>query len=215
MKTPVLIAALLATTAVGTMSAQALTINLGGDLGVGVVISGDDDGLDIGVGANVDANANANTNNNNGGNNNTNTNVDAGVAAGAAVGVTGNGNGNNNNNNAGAEAGAAVGTAVHLRGEDDGELMLDLDVVLNLAVWTEDGVQIGTVSEIDANAEGDGMLFVDLTDGWMEGMTRVAIRTSAVVHTSEGLRLEDDETDLRAAIMAAIQANATTTTNNR
>lgn len=208
MKPGIIVATLLATTAFGTVTAQALTINLGADLGVGVVISSDD--LDVNVGAGVDANANTNTNTNGGNNNggNTNTNVNAGVDAGAAVTTNGNGNGN-------ANAGAAVAAegGIRLRGEGDEDLMLDVDAVLNLAVWTEDGVQIGTVSDVDLDAEGNGMLFVDLDDNWIEGMTRVAIRASAVVHTSEGLRLGDDETDLRAAIMAAVAANATTTTN--
>lgn len=207
MKPGIIVATLLATTAFGTVAAQALTINLGADLGVGVVISSDD--LDVNVGAGVDANANTNTNTN-GGNNggNTNTNVNAGVDAGAAVTTNGNGNGN-------ANAGAAVAAegGIRLRGEGDEDLMLDVDAVLNLSVWTEDGVQIGTVSDVDLDAEGNGMLFVDLDDNWIEGMTRVAIRASAVVNTSEGLRPSDDETDLRAAIMAAVAANATTTTN--
>jgi len=188
MKTVLAAAALLATTALAIPAANALQIGVGGDLGVAVTIGGDEDtGINLGVGADANANVNANGN-----------------AAGNAAGNAG----------AGAAAGATVDanvmTNVMLRTDAATDTMTEFaaDAVVNAAVWTEDNVQIGTVLSITADADGTAVLIVDTTDGWMEGVDQIALRTSAVIRTDAGIVVQSDDEELQASITAAMEANA-------
>jgi len=182
MKTVLAAATLLATTALAIPAANALQIGVGGDLGVTVTIGGDEDtGINLGVGA--DANANVNANGNAAGN--------AGAAAGATVD-------------------ADVMTNVMLRTDAATDAMTEFaaDAVVNASVWTEDNVEIGTVLSITTDVDGTAVLIVDTTDGWMEGVDQIALRTSAVIRTDAGIVVQSDDEDLRASITAAMEANA-------
>lgn len=177
MKTVLVAATLLASTALAIPAANALQIGVGGNLGVNVTIGGDDDtGINLGVGVGVDANANA----------------------GAAGG------------NAGAGAAVAAMTNVMLRTDAaaDATTEFAVDALVNATVWTEDNVQIGVVTAVMADADGTAVLVVDTTDGWVEGVDQIALRTSAVIHTDAGIQVQSNDDELKADITAALAANA-------
>lgn len=184
MKTVLAAATLLATTALAIPAANALQIGVGGDLGVTVTIGGDEDtGINLGADANANVNANGNAAGNAAGN------------AGAAAGVT---------------VDANVMTNVMLRTDAATDTMTEFaaDAVVNASVWTEDNVQIGTVLSITTDADGTAVLIVDTTDGWMEGVDQIALRTSAVIRTDAGIVVQSDDEELQASITAAMEANA-------
>ncbi|MGV8839787.1 MAG: hypothetical protein ACWA6X_05730 [Bauldia sp.] len=184
MKTVLIAATLLASTALAIPAANALQIGVGGNLGATVTIGGDDDtGINLGVGAGVDAGAAAG----------------AGAGGGAGGGAA-----------AGATVEATAMTAVMLRTDAAADATTEFaaDAVVAAAVWTEDNVQIGTVVSINADADGTAVLVVDTTDGWMDGVDQIALRTSAVVHTDAGIVVQSNDDELKAAITAAVAANA-------
>lgn len=196
MKLNILAAGFLAATALTVTGANALTINLGTDLGVDLTLSDD---LDVNVDAGVDAGATTNNNGNN-------TNVGAGAAAGAGV-ATG-------NEGAGAAVGAAAEGQVMLRTEGDDTTMVAVDaaVLAGLAVFTNDGEEVGTVTGVQTDAEGNAMVVVDLDDDWYTGMNTIAINAALLAQVDGGLDLDTDEAELRALIDAHVAAAATTTT---
>lgn len=168
MKSVLIAATLLASTALAIPAANALQIGLGADLGVAVTIGGDDDtGINLGVGANANANA-------------------------------------------GAGAAATTITTVTLRTDATATTTADVavDALVNATVWTQDNIEIGTVVSVVADADGTAVLIVDTTDGWIEGVDQIALRTSAVFQTSAGITVQSDEADLKAQITAAVAANA-------
>lgn len=188
MKTVLIAATLLASTALAIPAANALQIGVGGNLGTTVTIGGDDDtGINLGVGA--DANANVNANGNAAGN----------AAGNAGAGVA-----------AGADAAANVMTNVQIRTDAAADATTDfaVDALVNATVWTEDNVQVGTVVSVMADADGAAVLIVDTTDGWVEGVDQIALRTSAVIHTDAGIVVQSNDDELKASITAALAANA-------
>lgn len=184
MKNTILAATFLTAASLAMSSANALEVTVGGDAGVDVTIGND---VNVGVDAGVDAGAAV------GGNAGAEAGAGAGAAAGAAVDANVNAN---------------ATTQVHLRTTDDTTVMVEGDTLLNLAVFTADDVQIGTVTDVDLNAEGGAVVIVELTDGWVDGATRVAIRADVLLQTSQGLELDTDEESLHAQIMAGLTAKA-------
>lgn len=128
--------------------------------------------------------------------------AEAGAAGEAAVGVDA---------GAGArDAGAMMEppTEVTIQTEGGSEANVAADTLIDQAVFTNDGVEIGVVSAVTATMNGDTQFVVTLGEGWMEGVTSVAISASAVVQAENGLVVDTDEADLRASIEAGLAAAA-------
>jgi len=122
-----------------------------------------------------------------------------GVGGEAAVGV-------------GAAAGGAEAleppAEVMIRTEAGAEANVATETLIDQAVFTNDGVEIGTVTGVTATAAGDTQFVVTLGEGWMEGVTSVAISSTVVMQTETGLVVDTDEADLRASIEAGLAAAA-------
>ncbi|MCW5697872.1 MAG: hypothetical protein KIS96_14225 [Bauldia sp.] len=127
--------------------------------------------------------------------------VDAGAGVGADVDA-----------GADADAGAAVdagaGAVIVFEGDDGATSEVSLDTLLNASVWTDDDVAIGTVVELDTASDGEAVLIVDLNDGYVEGVDRIAVRASAAVATDAGLKIRTTDEDLKASLTANLDANA-------
>lgn len=127
----------------------------------------------------------------------------AGAAAGAAANV-----------GAGAGGGAAAGEAmmpatdVMLRTAGGAEATVAADTLVATDVFTNDGAHVGTVSAINATADGDTVFVITVDDGWMEGVTTFSIYSSAMLQTDTGLQIDTDEADLRSSITAGMEAGA-------
>lgn len=69
--------------------------------------------------------------------------------------------------------------------------------VIGLQVFTDDGINFGSVVAIAVATDGEALLVVDLNDGWLAGIETIAIRTSAVTRTAAGLQVDETEADLK------------------
>jgi hypothetical protein len=121
--------------------------------------------------------------------------VEVGAGAGAVVGA-GDGDGN------------APPTEIMIRTEGGAEATVVADALVGQSVFTNDAVEVGTVTGMTATAEGDVQLLVALTEGWMEGVENVAISLSAMMQAGGQLVVDTDEADLRASIEAGLAAGA-------
>jgi hypothetical protein len=121
--------------------------------------------------------------------------VEVGAGAGAVVGA-GDGDGN------------APPTEIMIRTEGGAEATVVADALVGQSVFTNDAVEVGTVTGVTATAEGDVQLLVALTEGWMEGVENVAISLSAMMQAGGQLVVDTDEADLRASIEAGLAAGA-------
>jgi hypothetical protein len=121
--------------------------------------------------------------------------VEVGAGAGAVVGA-GDGDGN------------APPTEIMIRTEGGAEATVVADALVGQSVFTNDTVEVGTVTGVTATAEGDVQLLVALTEGWMEGVENVAISLSAMMQAGGQLVVDTDEADLRASIEAGLAAGA-------
>ncbi|MCW5718513.1 MAG: hypothetical protein KIS68_11860 [Bauldia sp.] len=171
-------------TAAALLASTALAIPAANALQIGV---GGDLGVAVTIGGDDDTGINLGV----GADANANVNAGAGAAAGAAVG-------------------AEAMTNVMLRTDAATDATTDfaVDALVGASVWTEDNVLIGTVVTVTADADGTAVLIVDTTDGWMEGVDQIALRTSAVIHTDAGIIVQSGDEDLKASITAAMEANA-------
>ena len=170
---------LIATAVVG-----AAAVSLPAAYAIDVVVGGDGEvDVTIGVGAGEEG-------------------AEAGAAAGAEAGagaVAG-----------GGEAGAMMEppAEIMLRTDGDAEMAVAAEALVAQSVFTNDGVEIGTVTAVSAAANGDTQLIIALNEGWMEGVNSVAISSSVMMQTDGQLVVNTDEADLRSSIEAGMAAAA-------
>ncbi len=72
--------------------------------------------------------------------------------------------------------------------------------VIGWHVFTDDGIDFGAVIGVAVANDGEALLIVDLNDGWIVGIKTIAIRTSAVLRTAEGIRIDDSEAELKVSL---------------
>ena len=142
--------------------------------------------------------------------------ANAGAAAGANVGV--NAGGGAGGGGGGGGGGAAVGvntaaaavTEVTLRtnATTNATATVAANALINATVWTNDNVNVGVVMALATATDGEVLLIIDTTDGWVANLDQIAVRASAVVQTNAGLQVQTDDADLKASITAAMAANA-------
>ncbi|MCW5713429.1 MAG: hypothetical protein KIT43_02780 [Bauldia sp.] len=72
--------------------------------------------------------------------------------------------------------------------------------VVGWQVFTSDGVAFGAVIGVAVANDGEALLIVDLNDGWVTGIETIAIRTSALVRTADGVEIDDTEAELKASL---------------
>jgi hypothetical protein len=142
--------------------------------------------------------------------------ANAGAAVGANVGVNagggagGGGGGAGGNAAVGVNAAAAAVTEVTLRtnATTNATATVAANALINAAVWTNDNVNVGVVAALATATDGEVLLIIDTTDGWVANLDQIAVRASAVVQTNAGLQVQTDDADLKASITAAMAANA-------
>ncbi|MCW5714763.1 MAG: hypothetical protein KIT43_09660 [Bauldia sp.] len=169
-------------TAAALLASTALAIPAANALQIGV---GGDLGVAVTIGGDDDTGINLGV----GADANANVNAGAGAAAGA-------------------EAEAMTNVMLRTDAATDATTDFAVDALVSASVWTEDNVLIGTVVTVTADADGTAVLIVDTTDGWMEGVDQIALRTSAVIHTDAGIIVQSGDEELKASITAAMEANA-------
>jgi hypothetical protein len=99
-----------------------------------------------------------------------------------------------------AQASAIVGDAA----AQPGPLLLSPSrmVALRANVVTSDGVAIGTVAETATTDDGEMLLIVAVADGAIEGVSRIALRLSAVAARSSLVRANNNAGDGRNAFLS-------------
>ena len=132
--------------------------------------------------------------------------VEIGIGAGGDAGAGAGG---------GAGAGAALGGEVTADGMvtiraagEGGEATVALDSLVGMSVSTSDEVQVGVVSEVATDAQGRAVLVVEVAEGWLEAVNRIAVYASAVMQVDAGLSVAATDADLKASVTAGLAAGA-------
>lgn len=79
---------------------------------------------------------------------------------------------------------------------------------VGMAVVTNDGAAVGTVSAVETTTDGVTVLVVDV-DPAIGGADRIAVRIDVVVMTSAGFAIQTDAADLAASLSTALTPAAT------
>jgi len=97
------------------------------------------------------------------------------------------------------DAVAPTDITISARGAGAATVTPVIDVV-GWQVFTSDGIAIGAVIGVAVANDGEALLIVDLNDGWLPGIETMAIRTSALYRTAEGVEIDDTEAELKASL---------------
>jgi len=91
--------------------------------------------------------------------------------------------------------------------EGGGETEVDADAVVGQTVTTEDGDELGTVSEVFVNSDGEVVLAIDVTSEFGDG--RVTVRAANVQQNEDGQTVvQQSSDDIRSRIDAENEARA-------
>ncbi|MGD9740595.1 MAG: hypothetical protein AB7O56_12195 [Bauldia sp.] len=114
------------------------------------------------------------------------------VNAGAVVGV---------------DAAAAVPTEIMIRPADaDIVGAVAVETLVGLDVWTDDNVQVGTVTAVAVTTDGEALLVVSVLDQYPISYDVLAFRASSVRHTDTGIEIGATDAELLADLEGAANA---------
>lgn len=88
-------------------------------------------------------------------------------------------------------------------------IVMDAADAIGMAVVTNDGAAVGTVSAVATTTDGITLLIVDV-DPAIGGADRIGVRLDSVVSTAAGFAIQTDAADLAASLTTALTPPAPT-----